>query len=86
MRVREHDALQRAHASGRENPSFLATYRRHRPMVERSIAWVTRGHRRLHYRGTAKNNPWLQVRVGAINLRRLHSLGLRSTATGWALG
>lgn len=53
-------------------------------MVERSIAWPTRDHRRLPYRGTAKNDAWLHVPVGAINLRHLLSLGVRSTETGWA--
>jgi hypothetical protein len=54
-------------------------------MVERSRAWITRGNRRLRYHGTAKNNAWLQLRVGAINLRRLLTLGLLRTDSGWAL-
>ncbi len=62
-----------------------ARYRQHRPMVERSLAWITRGNRRLRYRGTARNNAWLQLRVGAINLRRLLALGLERTDSGWAL-
>jgi len=32
-------------------------------MVERSIAWLTRGNRKLRYRGVAKNNAWLHLRV-----------------------
>ncbi len=84
-RVREHDALQRAHRARAADPEFQARYRQHRPMVERSLAWITRGNRRLRYQGTQKNNAWLQLRVGAINLRRLLALGLLRTDSGWAL-
>ena len=45
-------------------------------MVERSIAWLTRGNRRLRYRGVAKNNAWLHHRLAALNLRRLITFGL----------
>jgi len=43
-------------------------------MVERSIGWLTRGNRKLRYRGVAKNNAWLHLRVTAITLRRLLTL------------
>jgi len=77
MRIREHDALQRAHrASAATDPEFRALYRQHRPMVERSLAWLTRGNRKLRYIGTTKNNAWLHLRASAINLRRLTALGL----------
>ena len=85
MRLREHDALQRAHRVAASDPAFTATYRRHRPMVERSIAWLTRGNRKLRFRGVGKNNAWLHLRVAAINLRRLLTLGLHRTDTQWAL-
>lgn len=53
------------------------SYRRHRPMVERSIAWMARGRaRRVPYRGVAKNHQWLTTRVAAVNLTRLLNLGL----------
>jgi hypothetical protein len=71
LRINEHDALARAHRARAADPDWRATYRRHRPMVERSLAWLTRGNRRLRYYGTAKNDAWLQLRVGAVNLRRL---------------
>ena len=54
-----------------------ASYRRHRPMVERSIAWLTRGKaRRVPYRGAAANNQWLATRAAAVNLTRLTNLGV----------
>ena len=54
-------------------------------MVERSIAWLTRGNRRLRYRGTTKNNTWLHTRAAALNLRRLIALGLTRTQAAWTL-
>jgi hypothetical protein len=85
LQLHPHDALQRAHRARAADPDFQATYRRHRPMVERSIAWVTRGHRRVPYRGVLKNDAWLHLRVAAINLRRLLTLGLTGTDGTWAL-
>jgi len=84
MRIGEHDALARAHRVRAGDPDFIALYRQHRPMVERSLAWLTRGNRKLRYRGTAKNNAWLHLRASAINLRRLTTLGLHHTNGAWA--
>jgi len=65
--------------------SDLFDYRRWRPMVERSIAWlVAKGNRRVRFRGTERNQLGLSHRVAAINLRRLTSLGLTHDA-GWKL-
>jgi IS5 family transposase len=65
--------------------AFQHPYRRHRPMVERSIAWlVARGHRRVRYRGVTRNQLGLSHRVAAINLRRLVNLGLDHDG-GWVL-
>ncbi len=54
-------------------------------MVERSIAWLTRGNRRVRYRGVTTNNHWLHHRVAALNLRRLLTLGLTRSNGNWAL-
>ena len=54
-------------------------------MVERSIAWLTRGARRVPYRGVEKNNNWLHHRVAALNLRRLLAMGLTMIDGAWAL-
>jgi len=85
VRLHEHDGLQRAHRHRAAGPAFQATYRRYRPMVERSIAWLTRGARRVPYRGVAKNNAWLHHRTAALNLRRLLNLGLTWGPGGWAI-
>ncbi len=59
------------------NGEGIDEYRRWRPMVERSIAWlVSDNHRRVRFRGVARNQFGLSVRVAAINLRRLVNLGL----------
>jgi hypothetical protein len=85
LHLHPHDALQRAHRARAADPDFQAAYRRHRPMVERSLAWITRGHRRMPYRGVGKNDAWLHLRVAAINLRRLLTLGLTGNHGTWAL-
>jgi hypothetical protein len=85
LQIHPHDALQRAQRAAASDPGFQATYRRHRPMVERSLAWLTRGHRRAPYRGIAKNDAWLHLRTAAVNLRRLLNLGLTGTDGRWAL-
>ncbi len=85
IKVHVHHELQREHRVRAADPDFQATYRQHRPMVERSLAWLTRRNRRVPYRGIAKNDAWMQHRVAAINLRRLLTLGLQHTQTGWAL-
>jgi hypothetical protein len=85
VKVHEHDLLQRAHRKRAADDGFQTVYRQHRPMVERSIAWLTRGNRRVPYRGIAKNNTWLHHRVAAINLRRLLVLGLSFEGGTWQL-
>jgi len=85
MRIREHDALQRAHRARAADPGFRALYRQHRPMVERSLAWLTRGNRKLRYIGTTKNNAWRHLRASAVNLRRLTALGLDRDHDTWVL-
>ncbi len=54
-------------------------------MVERAIAWLVRGNRKVRYRGVAKNDRWLHHRAAALNLRRLTNLGLDYNGTAWAL-
>lgn len=81
----EHHQLQRAHRDRATDESFQATYRQHRPMVERSIAWLTRGARRVPYRGIEKNNNWLHHRAAGLNLRRLLAMGLTISNGTWAL-
>jgi hypothetical protein len=54
-------------------------------MVERSIAWLVRGNRRVRYRRVTRNDHWLRRRAAAINLRRLLTLGLTRHAGSWAL-
>jgi IS5 family transposase len=85
LTLSEHEPLLRAARSQARDPEWQAEYRRHRPMVERSIAWLTRGNRKVRYRGVVKNDHWLHHRTAALNLRRLITLGLTHTGTTWAL-
>jgi IS5 family transposase len=85
LKIRKHDALQRAARRNSREPNWLNEYRQHRPMVERTIAWLTRGNRKVRYRGVNRNDHWLHHRAAAVNLRRLITLGLTHTGTGWAI-
>jgi IS5 family transposase len=86
LQLHVHDALQRKHRQRAKDPQWQATYRQHRPMVERSIAWlVAGGNRKVRYRGIDRNNAWLHTRTAALNLRRLLNLGLVRHDGAWAL-
>jgi Transposase DDE domain/Transposase domain (DUF772) len=85
VQLGEHHQLQREHRQRAAEEGFQAIYRRHRPMVERSLAWLTRGNRRVPYRGVVKNNAWLHDRTAAVNLKRLLALGLHRHDGAWAL-
>ena len=87
LHVRDHDdELVYGRAAWRD-PVLQNHYRQHRPMVERGIAWlVTRGHRKVRYRGVERNQQWLTTRLAALNLRRLINLGLARNEIGWVLG
>jgi IS5 family transposase len=86
LHIHEHDReLVEARRAWRDG-DFTDDYRRWRPMVERSLAWlVAHGHRRVRYRGVERNHHGLMLRAAAINLRRLLNLGLTPSPTGWAL-
>jgi IS5 family transposase len=85
LTLHQHETLLRAARRQAETPEFQTIYRQHRPMVERSIAWLTRGNRKVRYRGVTKNDHWLHHRAAAINLRRMITLGLSSDHNGWVL-
>ena len=86
LHLHQHQALLREHRQRAKDPAWQADYRQHRPMVERSIAWlVAGGNRRVRYRGITKNNAWLHNRSAALNLRRLLNLGLTRTSGTWAV-
>jgi hypothetical protein len=67
------------------DPAWQHEYRTWRPMAERGIAWLTRGTRRLRYRGVIKNDAWLHTRAAALNLHRLTNLGLQHNSGTWTL-
>ena len=85
LTISEHEHHLRAARAIACTPEWQAEYRLHRPMVERSIAWLTRGNRKVRYRGVTKNDHWLHHRSAALNLRRLLTMGLTHTGTTWAI-
>jgi IS5 family transposase len=84
VNLSEFEQVRRDHRERAKRPQFQHVYRDKRPLVERSIAWLTRGNRRLRYRGVIKNNAWLHHRIAGLNLRRLLTLGLRYD-NGWQI-
>ena len=86
LTLHEHEPLLRAARRQAETEHFQQIYTQHRPMVERSIAWLTaKGNRKVRYRGVDKNNAWLHHRTAALNLRRLLALGLQQHNGAWTL-
>jgi IS5 family transposase len=86
IQVHPHEDELRAARRRAVTRSFQQSYRRWRPMVERSIAWlVADGCRRVPYRGIERNDLWWSVRVAAVNLRRLLALGLTRQDGAWQL-
>jgi IS5 family transposase len=83
LHLTEHDAeLVEARRVWRDG-EVAADYRRWRPMVERSLAWLVRRGRRVAYRGTTRNRIWLAHRATAVNLQRLINLGLARDGARW---
>lgn len=86
FQVGEHDQILAAARADWRAGIGIDDYRQHRPMVERSIAWlVANGNRRVRYRGVERNRIGLSTRVAALNLRRLLNLGLHHRPAGWAI-
>jgi Transposase DDE domain len=86
IHVHPHEDELRAARRRATTRGFQDSYRRWRPMVERSIAWlVADGCRRVPYRGIERNHVWLSVRIAALNLRRLLILGLARRDGAWVL-
>ena len=80
----EHLAANRA--TWRSDTDLITDYRQHRPMVERTIAWlVTNGHRRCRHRGVDRNRIAFSTRAAVVNLKRLINLGLEHDGTTWNL-
>jgi Transposase DDE domain/Transposase domain (DUF772) len=86
IRLHPHEDELRAARRRAVTRTFQHSYRRWRPMVERSIAWlVADGCRRVPYRGIDRNDLWWSLRVAAVNLRRLLVLGLARRGQSWVL-
>src|SRR5215203_4906283 len=70
IRLHRHEEELRAARRRAVTRSFHQSYRRWRPMVERSLAWlVADGCRRVPHRGVERNDLWWSLRVAAVNLR-----------------
>jgi IS5 family transposase len=87
IRVHPHHRLLAAARRQAATDAFGDEYRQWRPMVERTIAWLTRGScRKLRYRGIERNRLWWHHRCAAVNLQRLVTLGVAATPQGgWVM-
>jgi hypothetical protein len=86
IRLHRHEDELRAARRQAVTRTFQQRYRRWRPMVERSLAWlVADGCRRVPYRGIQRNDGWWSLRVTTVNLRRLLMLGLARRDGAWVL-
>jgi hypothetical protein len=88
LNLHPHDALLRqARRDWVAREDLREAYRKHRPIVERSIAWLIdpkNRYRQLRYRGVS-NNQWLQLRMTALNLRRMINIGLHPANGSWII-
>lgn len=88
IRVNEFEAALTRARQRQAEPDWQTDYRATRPKVERKLAHVMRrrhGGRRARVRGRPKVDADFNLLAAAANVARLAALGLRSTATGWAV-
>ncbi len=77
IKLHPHHGLLAAARVFAQSDEFDHIYRQHRPMIERTIAWLVRNNwRRLRYRGIQRNQLGWSHRCAAVNLKRLLALGL----------
>jgi hypothetical protein len=88
IRVGEFEAALARARQRQTDPDWQADYRANRPKVERKLGHLMRrrhGGRRARVRERPKVDADFNLLAAAANLARLATLGLRSTATGWAV-
>jgi hypothetical protein len=85
LTLHEHHELLAAAREHARSDEFIETYRQHRPLVERTIAWLVRRHRKVQYRGIARNAIGVAHRCAAVNLQRLLNLGLDHDGERWII-
>jgi Transposase DDE domain/Transposase domain (DUF772) len=88
IRVGEFEAALARARQRQTSQEWQADYRANRPKVERKLAHLMRrrhGGRRARVRGQPRVDADFNLLAAAANVARLAALGLRSTATGWAI-
>lgn len=88
IRVGVHEAVLTRARQRQQNTEWQDDYRATRPKVERKLGHLMRrrhGGRRARVRGTPRVDADFNLLAAAANLARLGVLGLRFTATGWAV-
>jgi hypothetical protein len=88
IRVNKFEAALARARQRQTDPDWQADYRANRPKVERKLGHMMRrrhGGRRARVRGRPKVDADFNLLAAATNIARFAVLGLRSTATGWAI-
>ena len=75
IEINPHEELLAPARAQRREPEFLSRYRQ-RSQAERKIAHIKARTKRVPWRGLAKANLWLDLRVAAVNLDRAGRLGI----------
>jgi Transposase DDE domain len=86
--IHPHEGGLAAARARQRDPAWLADYRATRPKVERKLAHLLRrrhGGRRARVRGLVRVAQDFKLLAAAVNLARLATLGLHSTANGWQM-
>lgn len=88
IRIHPKEATLQRTRERQKAPGWKAKYRSTRPKVERKFGHLMsrkHGGRRARVRGCARVRQDFSLLGAAINLKRIAALGIRHTATGWAL-
>jgi Transposase DDE domain/Transposase domain (DUF772) len=87
--LHRHERLLQDHKAVQATPKWQEAYKATRPKVERKIGHIVRkawGGRKARARGVARVTTDVVARAAAVNLARLHVLGIRWDGAAWAAG
>jgi hypothetical protein len=87
--IHPHEEVLQAHKTEQQDPDWQDDYKANRPKVERKIGHLTRkqwGGRKARTRGVLRVITDVVTRAAAVNLGRLHVLGVQWDGAAWAAG
>ena len=87
--IHPHEEVLQAHKAEQQDPDWQDDYKANRPKVERKIGHLTRkqwGGRKARTRGVLRVITDVVTRAAAVNLGRLHVLGVHWDGAAWTAG